>query len=194
MSPPPSTDIASDKPERARPFSFRATYQNPSNRANAPALDRDSELPTQTLFRLALRLVFIRVRSWLRFARAERVASLPGRNSHRATRSFNSNRSSGGRTRESTKGDDEYFVVAVRKDRRSGRQQADTVNYSAVAEETQNFVRDQSLNLIETLADRLALHLLKAFPIQKVTIEVRKFPLSDAKYVSATVTRIACVG
>jgi dihydroneopterin aldolase len=69
-----------------------------------------------------------------------------------------------------------------------------TVNYSAVADETQNFVRDQSLNLIETLADRLALHLLKAFPIQKVTVEVRKFPLSDAKYVSATVTRIACVG
>ena len=66
------------------------------------------------------------------------------------------------------------------------------VNYSAVAEETKNFVRDQSLNLIETLADRLALHLLKTFPIQKVTIEVRKFPLSDARYVSATVTRIAC--
>jgi dihydroneopterin aldolase len=68
------------------------------------------------------------------------------------------------------------------------------VNYSAVAEETKNFVCDQSLNLIETLADRLALHLLKTFPIQKLTIEVRKFPLSDAKYVSATVTRVACVG
>ena len=69
-----------------------------------------------------------------------------------------------------------------------------TVNYSAVAEETKNFLRNQSMNLIETLADRLAAHLLKSFPIQKVTIEVRKFPLSDAKYVSATVTRIACVG
>jgi dihydroneopterin aldolase len=68
------------------------------------------------------------------------------------------------------------------------------VNYSAVAEETKNFVRDQSLNLIETLADRLAMHLLKTFPIQKVTIEVRKFPLSDAEYVSASVIRIACVG
>ncbi len=32
-----------------------------------------------------------------------------------------------------------------------------TVNYSAVAEEIKNFVRDQSLNLIETLADRAAL-------------------------------------
>jgi dihydroneopterin aldolase len=68
------------------------------------------------------------------------------------------------------------------------------VNYSAVAEEAKNFVRDQSLNLIETLADRLAMHLLKTFPIQKATIEVRKFPLSDAKCVSATVTRMACGG
>ena len=69
-----------------------------------------------------------------------------------------------------------------------------TVNYSAVAEETKTFVRNQSVNLIETLADRLATHLLKAFPIQKVTVEVRKFPLQDAKYVSATVTRTASVG
>jgi len=69
-----------------------------------------------------------------------------------------------------------------------------TVNYSAVAEETKSFVRDQSVNLIETLADLLAAHLLKTFPIQKVTVELRKFPLQDAKYVSATVTRTASVG
>ena len=68
------------------------------------------------------------------------------------------------------------------------------VNYSAVAEETKSFVRDQSVNLIETLADLLAAHLLKTFPIQKVTVELRKFPLQDAKYVSATVTRAASVG
>jgi FolB domain-containing protein len=68
------------------------------------------------------------------------------------------------------------------------------VNYSAVAEETKSFVRDQSVNLIETLADLLAAHLLKTFPIHKVTVELRKFPLQDAKYVSATVTRTACVG
>ena len=68
------------------------------------------------------------------------------------------------------------------------------VNYSAVAEETKNFVRDQSVSLIETLADRLAGHLLKRFPIQKVTIELRKFALQDAKYVSVTVTRTACIG
>ncbi|PYI84229.1 MAG: dihydroneopterin aldolase [Verrucomicrobia bacterium] len=69
-----------------------------------------------------------------------------------------------------------------------------TVNYSAVAEETKSFVRDQSVNLIETLADRLATHLLKTFPIQRVAIDLRKFPLEDAKYVSATVTRTASVG
>jgi dihydroneopterin aldolase len=68
-----------------------------------------------------------------------------------------------------------------------------TVNYSIVAEETKNFVRDQSTKLIETLADRLATHLLTTFRIQKVTVELRKFPLEDAKYVSVTVTRIASV-
>ena len=69
-----------------------------------------------------------------------------------------------------------------------------TVNYSVVAEETKRFVQDQSVNLIETLADRLAAYLLKTFPIHKVTVELRKFPLQDAKYVSATVTRTASIG
>jgi dihydroneopterin aldolase len=68
-----------------------------------------------------------------------------------------------------------------------------TVNYSDVVEETKNFVRDQSVNLIETLADRLAMHLLNNFRIQRITIELRKFPFDDAKYVSVTVTRTACV-
>ena len=67
------------------------------------------------------------------------------------------------------------------------------INYSSVVEETKNFVRDQSVNLIETLADRLAMHLLKNFPIQKITIELRKFPFEDAKYVSVTLTRTASV-
>jgi dihydroneopterin aldolase len=69
-----------------------------------------------------------------------------------------------------------------------------TINYSAVAEETKSFVRDQSTNLIETLADRLATHLLTTFRIHKVTVELRKFPLEDAKHVSVTVTRTASVG
>lgn len=69
-----------------------------------------------------------------------------------------------------------------------------TVNYSAVAQEAKSFARDQSVSLIETLAHRLAAHLLKTFAIQKVTVELRKFPLQDAKYVSATVSHTASVG
>jgi dihydroneopterin aldolase len=66
-----------------------------------------------------------------------------------------------------------------------------TINYALVAEETQRFVCHEAVNLIETMADRLAAHLLKSFPIQKVTVEIRKFPLEHAKYVSAIVTRDA---
>jgi dihydroneopterin aldolase len=73
-------------------------------------------------------------------------------------------------------------------------QLVNTVNYSAVVDETKRYVHEQYLSLIETLADRLANHLLKTFAIQKVTVELRKFPLPDAKYVSATVTRSASVG
>src|SRR5262249_5307097 len=73
--------------------------------------------------------------------------------------------------------------------RRETRDMADkigeTINYALVAEETQRFVRYQSVNLIETLANQLAAHLLKTFPIQKITLEIRKFPLEHAKYVSA---------
>ena len=68
------------------------------------------------------------------------------------------------------------------------------VNYSAVAEEAKRFAREQTVGLIETLADRLANHLLKTFPIQRVSIDLRKFALQDAKYVSVTVTRTASVG
>jgi dihydroneopterin aldolase len=55
-------------------------------------------------------------------------------------------------------------------------------------------VRDQSTSLIETLAHQLAAHLLKRFPVQKVTVEVRKFALEDAKHVSVIVTYTASVG
>ena len=68
------------------------------------------------------------------------------------------------------------------------------VNYSTVADETKRFAREQAVNLIETLADRLAAHLLKTFPIQKVTVELRKFALQDAKYVSVTATRTTSIG
>jgi len=66
-----------------------------------------------------------------------------------------------------------------------------TVNYSEVCEETKNFMRDRSASLIETLGSDLATHLLGRFPIAKVAVELRKFVIPDAQYVSVTVTRRA---
>jgi len=68
---------------------------------------------------------------------------------------------------------------------------AKTMNYSAVCEETKNFVRDHTFRLIETLAGELATHLLQHFAIATIAVELRKFVIADAKYVSVTVTRRA---
>ena len=70
---------------------------------------------------------------------------------------------------------------------------AKTVNYSEVCAETKNFVRDHTAKLIETLAGELATHLLQRFAIAKIAIELRKFVIPDAKYVSVTVTRSAAL-
>ena len=70
---------------------------------------------------------------------------------------------------------------------------AKTVNYSAVCEETKNFVCNHTYKLIETLAGELATHLLQRFAIAKIEVELRKFVVPDAKYVSVTVTRSAAV-
>src|SRR5438552_15423070 len=57
-----------------------------------------------------------------------------------------------------------------------------TVNNSAAAEEAKRFVRDQSANLMAPLTARLATHLLKTLPIQKVAVAVLKFPLETSIY------------
>lgn len=66
-----------------------------------------------------------------------------------------------------------------------------TANYSAVCATAREFIRDRTDKLIETLAAHLASHLLEVFPIQKVQIELRKFVLPDAKYVSVSIARSA---
>jgi dihydroneopterin aldolase len=64
-----------------------------------------------------------------------------------------------------------------------------TVDYLAVCEAAKRFIHEQSPRLVETLADRLAMHLLRAFAIRKVCVEMRKFVLPDTAYVSVTVKR-----
>jgi dihydroneopterin aldolase len=68
-----------------------------------------------------------------------------------------------------------------------------TINYSEVCEQTKEFACSRSDKLIETLADRLAVYLLKQFSIQRITVELRKFVLPDTKFVAVTVTRNAAV-
>ena len=65
----------------------------------------------------------------------------------------------------------------------------ETVDYAAVAAETTRFAASCSYKLLETTTDRLALHLLETFTIEKIVLELRKFPLSSAEYVSVTVER-----
>jgi FolB domain-containing protein len=66
---------------------------------------------------------------------------------------------------------------------------AQAVNYAAVCAEVRKFVAGRSDKLIETLADKLAFHLLEAFGIPRITIELRKYILPDVEFVSVTVTR-----
>jgi dihydroneopterin aldolase len=63
------------------------------------------------------------------------------------------------------------------------------VNYAAVCAEVRKFAGGRSDKLIETLADKLAFHLLKVFGIRRITVELRKYILPEVEFVSVTVTR-----
>lgn len=63
------------------------------------------------------------------------------------------------------------------------------VNYAAVWGAVKKFVEPRRDKLIETLANALALHLLEAFEIRKITVELRKYILPETEFVSVTVTR-----
>lgn len=66
---------------------------------------------------------------------------------------------------------------------------AQAVNYASVCAATKKFVAASRDKLIETLADSLARHLLGAFQIRRITIELRKYILPDVEFVSVIVTR-----
>jgi dihydroneopterin aldolase len=64
-----------------------------------------------------------------------------------------------------------------------------TVDYSALCSAAREFVDGRSDLLIETLAAALASHILGAFPVQRIQVELRKFVLPDAQYAAVTVVR-----
>jgi dihydroneopterin aldolase len=64
-----------------------------------------------------------------------------------------------------------------------------TVNYADVVERVKQLTARRARKLLETLAEEIAADLLKSFPIKKITLEIKKFILPDAQYVSAKIER-----
>jgi FolB domain-containing protein len=65
----------------------------------------------------------------------------------------------------------------------------DTIDYFAVSRRLLKFGDGRSWKLIEKLATDIADMILAEFKPQSVTIEVKKFPISEARCVSVKVTR-----
>jgi dihydroneopterin aldolase len=66
---------------------------------------------------------------------------------------------------------------------------ADTIDYFAVSQELLKFGDGKSWNLIEKLAADIAEMILSEFKPQKVSVEIKKFPVPQARHVSVTLTK-----
>lgn len=66
---------------------------------------------------------------------------------------------------------------------------AETIDYAAVSTRLLHFGEDSHWELIETLAADLAALILDEFSPKRVSVEVKKFSIPQARYVAVTVTR-----
>ena len=64
-----------------------------------------------------------------------------------------------------------------------------TINYQTVVERLLKFGENRAWKLIEKLASDIAGSILSEFRPQAVTVEVKKFIIPQAKYISVTLTR-----
>jgi dihydroneopterin aldolase len=64
-----------------------------------------------------------------------------------------------------------------------------TIDYFAVAQMLLTFGEGRSWKLIEKVANDISDEILKEFQPQAITIEVKKFPIPQAKYVSVSLTK-----
>lgn len=79
----------------------------------------------------------------------------------------------------------ELDVAAAVKSDRVDR----SIDYGLVAQKIEGFGKERSWHLIERLASDLADMLLTDFRPDAVFVEVKKFPLPQARYVSVSLTR-----
>ena len=68
---------------------------------------------------------------------------------------------------------------------------AETIDYSALAEMVRDVGARGEYMLIETLAENVVTEVMTKFAALRVKVEVRKFVLPDADYVSVTAVREA---
>ena len=69
-----------------------------------------------------------------------------------------------------------------------------TIDYQALSQRLLDFGRGRSWRLIETLAVELAEMILREFKPSRVTVEVKKFILPQARHVSVRATRPSRAG
>ena len=66
---------------------------------------------------------------------------------------------------------------------------AQTINYHTVAEDLLKFGKGRSWKLLERLVSNIADKIITEYEPLSVTVEVKKFPIPQARYVAVTVTR-----
>ena len=64
-----------------------------------------------------------------------------------------------------------------------------TIDYYQVSQSIRKLAALGERHLIETLAEEIADLVLGEFPVQRVTVEIRKFILADADFVAVTVSK-----
>ena len=64
-----------------------------------------------------------------------------------------------------------------------------TIDYAAVCEAVKALAAARPWHLVETLAEEIAATVLARFPIQRLTVEVRKFILPETDYVAIRMDR-----
>ena len=64
-----------------------------------------------------------------------------------------------------------------------------TIDYSQVARQVLKYGQDRQWKLIEKLANDLADMILSEFKPQGVTVEVKKFPIPEARFVSVSLSK-----
>jgi dihydroneopterin aldolase len=69
-----------------------------------------------------------------------------------------------------------------------------TINYYDVAQRLALITAKRPRKLLETLAEEIATEVLKSYPMQKLTLEIKKFILPGTQYVSVKIERHAPAG